>query len=86
MRKTLLYAIVAVVLGVSLTIIPLITLTRIEVERYETSREAFADSMNKLENIDGFRAEGYPTDLRIFVFSFAVALVAYAIFKFRVIH
>lgn len=84
MRKTLLYVIVAIVLGISLTLIPLITLTRFEVERYETPKEAFANSMDKLENIDGFRAEGYPTDLRIFVFSFFVAIVVYAIFKFRV--
>ncbi|MGQ9640656.1 MAG: hypothetical protein ACUVUF_00840 [Candidatus Bathycorpusculaceae bacterium] len=85
MKKTLLYAVAAIVLGILLTLIPLITLTGIEAEKYETSREAFANSMDKLENIDGFRAESYLPDLKLFVFSFAVAIFAYAIFKFRVI-
>ncbi|MGB9713550.1 MAG: hypothetical protein ACPLZC_01070 [Candidatus Bathyarchaeales archaeon] len=86
MRRTLLYVVAALVLGVLLTLIPLIMLTRIESEKYEISREAFANSMDKLENMDGFKAESYPPDIQVFVLSFAVAIAAYALFKFRFSH
>jgi hypothetical protein len=47
------------------------------------SREFFANSMDKLENIGGFKAESYPPDMRVFVFSFAAAIAVYALLKFR---
>jgi hypothetical protein len=83
LKKTLLYVAAALVLGVLLTLVPLITLTGIEAEKNEMSREFFANSMDKLENIGGFKAESYPPDMRVFVFSFAAAIAVYALLKFR---
>jgi hypothetical protein len=85
LRKTLLYAVAALVLGILLTLAPLIALTMIETGEYRAEMGAFANSMNKLENIDGFNVEGYNPDPRVFVFSFAVAIAAYALFKFRIV-
>lgn len=86
MRKTLLYAVIASVLGVVVTLAPLIALTAIEAEDHGIPMGTFRSSLDKLENIDGFNVEGYPPDIRVFIFGFAVAILAYALFKFRIQH
>jgi hypothetical protein len=84
LRKALLYTVAAIVLGVLLTLIPLITLTGSEAGTFQMSRDALANSMDKLENIYDIKTGGLPLDSRIFIFSFVVAAVFYVFFKFRV--
>jgi hypothetical protein len=88
LKKILLYASAAVTLGIVLTFIPMITLTKIEAEDYcSLSGEYLSKGMERLENPYSLKTRGYPIDvLEIFIISFTIALATYVLFKFRISH
>jgi branched-subunit amino acid ABC-type transport system permease component len=91
LRKILLYSVVAVVLGLLLILIPLITLADIRTEKDfqygpPSYLESLPEQLRKLEGAsNGLNKPAYSTaDLQILVISFAIALVVYLLFKRRI--
>jgi uncharacterized protein involved in cysteine biosynthesis len=70
LKKILVYLAVAVVLGLFLTLVPLITIAKIRVEN-----DSFLDASQYSD-----------ADLEIFAISFVIALVVYVLFKRRTPH
>ena len=87
MKKILLYSAVAVVLGLLLTLVPLITVARIRSDHYLAMPKSLPEN---LETLDGtYSFEGYrysAADVNVFAISFVVALVVYMLFKRRKSH
>jgi len=91
LRRTLLYSAVAVVIGLLLTLVPLITLAEIKAGY---NHYAMPSSLSqRMETLEGARAHfdadtpRYSAyDLEILAFSFVIALVAYVLFKRRTPH
>ena len=87
MKKILLYSAVAVVLGLLLTLVPLITVARIRSDHYLAMPKSLPEN---LETLDGtYSFEGYrysAADVNVFTISFVVALVVYMLFKRRKSH
>ena len=81
MKKILLYSAVAVVLGLVLTLVPLI-----RPDHYNAMR----NSLSEKETLDGtYNFGGYrysAADVKVFAISFVVALVVYMLFKRRRSH
>jgi ABC-type uncharacterized transport system permease subunit len=72
MNKTLLYSLVAVVLGLVLMLVPLITLTEVNANGYSLMPDYFSRQLEKVE-----QTYNSDIDLRIFAVSFVIALIAY---------
>ena len=84
MNKILVYSAVAVVLGLMLIIVPLITLAEIIAENHYAPVGSFCKELEKLEGTYGLDAPKYSAaDLEIFAISFVIALVVYVLFKRR---
>ena len=84
MKKTLLYSAAAVVLGLLLTLVPLITLAKIRPYYYHAMRNSLPEKLETLDGTYGFRGYSYSAaDVNVFAISFVVALVVYMLFKRR---
>lgn len=89
MKKILIYSAVAVVLGLVLTLSPLIVLTKIETENnYLIPSEALGrEQLEKFKELWGLGKPKYSiysiADLEILLISLAVASAVYVIFKRR---
>ena len=80
MKKILLYSLVAVILGLSLTLVPLATI------KAENGYNAIPQSIQqRLKTLEGTHDSGAATysgsDVEIFAISFVIALVVYLLFK-----
>jgi hypothetical protein len=85
-KKTALYLVVAVVLGLLLTLVPAVMLAEIKVE------SSYSWVYMGSKQLEEFRTQGVigpkfsVGDLTILVFSFLVALAVYVLFKLRMPH
>lgn len=79
LNKTLLYSFVAVVLGLTLMLIPLITMTEVKANSYYHPMPDYLS--RQLEQIEGTYSSDI--DFRIFAVSFAIALVVYLFVKHK---
>jgi len=87
LKRILVYSTVAVVLGLALTLVPLITLAEIRGENHFVMRHSFPQQLERLEGTYGLDApKRSVSDVRILAFSFVIALVAYGLFKRRTPH
>lgn len=87
MKKILLYSAVAVVLGLLLTLVPLITLAEIRAEDHYAMLGSFCEQLEKLEGPRGLGGPKYSAaDVEVFAISFVIALVVYVLFKRRTPH
>jgi branched-subunit amino acid ABC-type transport system permease component len=76
MKKILLYSLVAVVLGLSLMLVPLITISEAKANSYLLTPEHLSRQLEKIEGTYSPNA-----DVEIFATSFVIALVVYLLFK-----
>jgi hypothetical protein len=81
--KILLYCVVAVVLGLALTLVPLFTLAQVRPEGdYEIMQPSLSERLEALEGTYGLDEPKYTSaDIDVFAISFVVALVVYVLFK-----
>jgi hypothetical protein len=88
LKKILLHSVVAVVLGLLLTLLPLITLAEFKAENhYEATPyvQSLNEQMKRLEGTYGLDKPAYSTaDLQILGACFAIALVVYLLFRRRI--
>jgi len=85
-KKILVYSAVAVVLGLTLVLVPLIALAGIEAENNVMDR-SFCQQLEQLEGTHGLDApKCSDSDVKILAFSFVIALVAYMLFRHRISH
>ncbi|MGC9345985.1 MAG: hypothetical protein ACP5ER_04240 [Candidatus Bathyarchaeales archaeon] len=81
------YSVVAVALGLFLTLVPLIIIAEIRVENRYAPSFSFSERLEKLEGDYGLNAPKYSVaELEIFAISFVIALVVYVLFKRRLPH
>lgn len=78
MNKTLLYSLVAVVLGLVLMLVPLITLGEVKANGAPLMSDYFSKQLEKIE-----QTYNSDVDLKIFAVSFAIALVVYLFVKHK---
>lgn len=92
MKKVLLYSLVAMVLGLSLMLVPLITVSNVKAISYFPMPEQLS---KELQGIEGMNKEGIEdtyrqklemiysqnTEVEIFAISFVIALVVYLLVK-----
>jgi hypothetical protein len=87
LKKILVYSAVAVVLGVVLTLAPLIALAGIKAEYHFLMRLPLSEGLEQLEGTHGLEEPKYSiSDVEILGFSFVIASVAYLLFKRRTSH
>jgi hypothetical protein len=81
--KILVYCVVAVVLGLTLTLVPLFTLAQIRPEGdYSAMQPSLSERMEALEGTYGLDEPKYTfADIDVFAISFVIALVVYVLFK-----
>ena len=83
MERTLLYSMAALILGLVLTLVPLVTFAELKTKE-SIGRFLFGKS---LENVEGDYCLDSPrysfVDLEIFTISFVIALSVYALFKHK---
>ena len=88
MRKILLWFVVAMVLGVILILTPLIIFADIKAENYYDAMlhlQSLPEQMKEFERAYGLNRPAYSTaDLQILAISFAIALVVYVLFRYRI--
>jgi hypothetical protein len=83
MKKTLLYIAIAVILGLSLTIVPLITLAEIKTGDTYVMPQSLSGQLEKLEGSHANMTSSNATDVEVLGVSFVIALVVYVVFKPR---
>jgi hypothetical protein len=87
LKKILLYSGVAVVLGLLLTLVPLITLAEFRAENHYDATlyaQSLSGQMKRLEGTYGLDKPVYSTaDLQVLGVCFAIALVVYVLFRRR---
>ena len=87
MRKLLFYSTVAVILGLVLTLSPLMLLRKIETENdYRTLGDTlFPAELERLEELGGSNKQAYSyspiIDFEVLLVSFAAASIAYVLFR-----
>jgi len=88
MKKALLYAVVAVTIGLLTVLIPFFTFAKFRTEDGRICLYVRSErDMDALKSIyDGRPREQLTVELGLFGFSFAVALTAYLFFRFRMSH
>jgi Mn2+/Fe2+ NRAMP family transporter len=86
-KKILVYSVVALVLGLTLVLIPLIALAGIKAENdYAMGRSLF-QQLEQLEGTHDLDAPKFTTsDVKILAFAFVIALVVYMVFKHGISH
>ena len=89
MKKILLYSGVAVVLGLLLTLVPLITLAEFRPENHYDATlyvQSLPEQMKSLEGTYGLDTPAYSTaNLQVLGVCFSIALVVYVLFKCRML-
>lgn len=86
MKKILVYSAVAVVLGLTLVLGPLIALAGIKAEN-NVMGPSFSQQLKQLEGTHGLDAPKFTnSDVKILAFSFVIALVVYMVFKHGISH
>jgi len=86
-KKILVYSAVAVVLGLTLTLVPLIALAGIKAENHYVMSRSLSQQLEQLEGTHGLDAPKCTnSDVKILAFSFVIALVVYMLFKRRTSH
>lgn len=89
MKKILLYSGVAVVLGLLLTLVPLITLAEFRPENHYDATlyvQSLPEQMKSLEGTCGLDTPAYSTaNLQVLGVCFSIALVVYVLFKRRML-
>lgn len=84
MKRTLLYSIAALILGLVLTLVPLVTFAELKTEESD-GRFLFGPSLENFVDHYGLDSSRYSfVDLEIFTISFVIALSVYALFKHRI--
>ena len=88
MKKALIYSAVAVVLGLLLTLVPLFTLAEFKTQNsYGERLYSIPNQMKNLETTYGLDAAKYSVvGFEVLAISFTVAIVAYALLKWRMPH
>lgn len=86
MRKVLLYIITAVVLGLLMTLVPLVTFAKITPTHTDAEAYLFSKSLRALEGIRASTPTYSHADVEVLVISFVVALIVYILFKRRTPH
>jgi len=87
LKKILLYSGVAVVLGLLLTLVPLIMLAEFRAENYDATlyAQSLSERMKSLEGTYGLDKPAYSTaNLQALGVCFAIALVVYVLFRRRI--
>ena len=88
LKKILLYSGVAVVLGLLLTLVPLITLAEFRTENHYDATlyaQSLPERMKRLEGTYGLDTPAYSTaNLQVLGVCFAIALVVYVLFRRRI--
>ena len=88
MRRILLWFVVAMVLGLILILTPLIILADIKVENHYDAMQylqSLPEQMKEVERAYGLNRPAYSTvDLQVLAISFAIALVVYVFFRYRI--
>jgi hypothetical protein len=85
-KKILVYSAVAVVLGLTLTLVPLIALAGIKAENNVMCR-SLSQQLEQLDGTHGLDAPKFTnSDVKILAFSFVIALVVYMVFKHGISH
>jgi hypothetical protein len=82
MKKTLLYLLAAAVLGILVTVVPLITVAQIGIEsnkQNEPQARSLGQGLRQLEGGDGSNS----SDVAVLAISFFIALLAYALVGHR---
>jgi len=83
LKRTLLYSIAALILGLVLILVPLVTFAELKTEE-SNGRFLFGTSLEKLEGYYCLDSPRYSfVDLEIFTISFVIALSVYALFKHK---
>jgi len=83
LKKTLLYTAVAVVLGLSMTLIPLVTLAELKPENHYATPHSFSRALEGLEGSHVNTQTSSSADVEVLAVSFAVAFAVYVLFKRR---
>lgn len=86
MKKTLLYLLAAVVLGILVTIVPLITVAQIGStgnRQNESYTSLLRKSLGQLEGQYDLKTSSGNSDIEFLTVSFVIALVAYILVKYR---
>ena len=88
LKKILLYSAVAVVLGLLLTLVPLITLAEFRPENHYSVFYSLSEKMGEIEKptYDRDTSAFSAYNLDILAISFVIALVVYVLFKRRIPH
>lgn len=92
MKKTLIYSAIAVILGLTLTLVPLTVVTETRVNKEYAIDESFMKGLEQrtraLEGApSGLGAPKYSiVDFEILLISFIIALAAYVLLKWRIPH
>jgi len=87
LKKILLYSGVAVVLGLLLTLVPLVTLAEFRAENYgaRSYAQSLSERMKSLEGAHGLDKPAYSTtNVQVFGVCFTIALVVYVLFRRRI--
>ena len=79
LKKIPLYLLVAVILGLSLTLVPLVTINA--ENGYNAIPQSIQQRLKTLEGYDSGATTYSDSDVKIFAISFAIALIAYLLFK-----
>ncbi len=83
MKKILLYSGVAVVLGLLLILVPLITFAQTTTENGYATLRPFSKQLEGLEGLSADTPKYSTSDVKALAFSFIIASVAYLLFKRR---
>lgn len=92
MKKTLIYSAIAVILGLTLTLVPLTVVTETRVNKEYAMDESFMEGLEERTRALEGAPSGLDTpkysiaDFEILLFSFIIALTAYVLLKWRIPH
>jgi len=87
LKRIIIYFAAAVLAGLSLTLIPLITSGEINVRsNYLLIPEYVAEHLSQTEENSDLNATRYPINVGIFVISFIIALVAFLLVRRKIPH
>jgi biotin-(acetyl-CoA carboxylase) ligase len=87
MKKTLLYLLAAAILGILVTVVPLITVAQIGIginKQNEPQAKSLGQGLRQLEGGDGSKSSDVNnSDLAVLAISFVIALLAYTLVGHR---
>lgn len=86
MRKMLLYMATAVILGLLMTLVPLVTFAKITPSHVDTEAYLFSKSLRELEGVRVDKPTYSYADIEVLAISFVAALIVYLLFKRRMPH